>query len=96
MTGAMRELFAETCACNYVARHIIDFGAADRFTSANILAHEIDRRIAGFAHDIENARVLFRDRFANITSLGLVSRDCFGFVQFRSRIDQHEIAAFDW
>ena len=55
MAGAMRELFPETCACNYAALHIIDFRAANRFVSPNILAHEIDRRISGFPHDIENA-----------------------------------------
>ena len=43
MAGAMRELLAKTCACNYAARYVIDFGTADRFTSADILAHEIDR-----------------------------------------------------
>src|SRR4030095_9533283 len=37
-----------------------------------------------------------RDRFSNVTSPGLVSRDCFVLGQFRSRIYQHEIAALDW
>ena len=55
MAGPMGKLFPKTCACNYATRDIVHFGAADRFTGANILAHEIDRRIAGFAHNIENA-----------------------------------------
>src|SRR5215472_11092450 len=55
MTGAMRELFAETCACDYATGHIIDFGATNRFSSADILAHKIDRRITGFPHNVENA-----------------------------------------
>ena len=55
MAGTMRKLFPKTCAGNYATRDIVHFGAADRFTGANILAHEINRRIAGFAHNIENA-----------------------------------------
>src|SRR5206468_11396913 len=45
--------------------------------------------------NIENTCVLFGNTFAHITSPGLVGRDCIGFVQFRSRIDQHKIAAFN-
>src|SRR6266513_2050740 len=41
MAGAMRELFPETCACNYTSRHIIDFRSANRFTRPNVFAHEI-------------------------------------------------------
>ena len=40
--------------------------------------------------------VLFRHTFADVTSPGLVGRDRVGFAQFRSRIDQDEIAALDW
>src|SRR4029077_9704392 len=54
VTGAMRELFAKTCACNYATRDVVHFGASNRFTSTDILAHELDRRIACFAHDVEN------------------------------------------
>src|SRR5882724_943830 len=55
MAGPMSELFAETCACNYATRDVVHFGAANRFTCADILANEIDRRIAGFPHNVENA-----------------------------------------
>src|SRR6266513_4379372 len=55
MAGPMCELFAETRACNYATRDIVHFGAANRFTCADIFAHEINRRIAGFPHNIENA-----------------------------------------
>src|SRR2546430_1393543 len=95
MTSAMGELFSEPCACNYATRHVVDFCTANWFTSANIFAHEIDGRIAGFPHNVENARVLFRNSFADITGPGLVSRDCFRFVELSGRIDQDEIAAPD-
>src|SRR5207244_10109714 len=53
MTGAMRELFAKTCPCDYATRHVIDFRSANRFTRLNVLTHEINRRIARFAHNVE-------------------------------------------
>jgi hypothetical protein len=55
MAGPMCELFAETCAGNYATRHVVDFGAANRFTTADIFTCEIDRRITGFPHNVENA-----------------------------------------
>ena len=55
MAGPMRELFAETCARDYATLHIVHFGATNQFTSADILPHEIDRRIARFPHNVENA-----------------------------------------
>jgi hypothetical protein len=91
----MRELLAKPCACDYATRNIVYFGVADRFTNTNILAHEIDRRIARFANNVENACVLFRNSFAHVSSPGLVGRDRIGFVQFCSRIDEHKIAALD-
>src|SRR4029453_6762114 len=55
MAGPMCELFAETSPRNYATRDVIHFGAANRFTCGDILAHEVDRRIAGFSHNVENA-----------------------------------------
>src|SRR4029077_15054744 len=56
MPRSMRELFAKTCARDYAARHIVHFGAANRFTSADILAHEINRRITRLPDNVKNAR----------------------------------------
>ena len=53
MASPMCKLFAKTRSCNYATRHIVDLGAANRFASANILAHEIDRRIPGFPYNIK-------------------------------------------
>src|SRR5262245_16760849 len=96
MAGAMCKLLAEPRACDYATRHIVHLCAANRFTSANILPYEFGRRIARLPHNIENARVLFWNTFTDVTSPGLVSRDSVRLGQLRGRIDQHEIAAFDW
>jgi len=95
MTSAMREIFSKASFSDHATRDIIDIGAPDRFARAHILSHELDRGVTRVAHDVEYLGVFFRYRFADITGPGLIGKDRAGLAQFRSEIEQDEIAALD-
>ena len=75
MPGPMCELIGITGARNDAARDIIDVRATNGFACLHIRAHEFDRGIARIAHDVEDARVFLRHRFADVAGPGLVGEN---------------------
>src|SRR6476646_11514493 len=95
MAGAMSELFSETSAFDDATRDIVHFRAVDTFSFPDILAHELSRRIACFANDVENADVLLRHRVTDKTGPGLIGANRAGLPKLADDIEQHEIAALN-
>src|SRR5881275_764669 len=95
MACSRRELLTEARALDDTARNVVNFRTAQLFARANLFTQEFDSRITRAAHNLEDARVLFRHGLADEACPRLIRVNRAGFLQFCPDIKQDEIAALN-